>query len=308
MRRCVRVLGWGRLLLFRRRKVCYSKKESTLYCRDLVRRTDYEHFLCNFFLPKEVRLDNLVLRAFNSEVASIREKSEDLSTGGFKLDWWRKAIAGCYNGTVEPPAQPIMQLLHRTIQTHNLTHTWFKKILAARERDLRTRCTKNNTEELETYAEETSSSLLYLSLETLNIRDTDATHAASHVGKAVGISRILRGTPFHLQTRECYLPVDILAKYNVVQEDLFRGSFPENFPDVIYHTASIAHQHLKHARSIGENSNRLVQSVLLTAQIADDYLHALEKYQFDIFNPKLHSRMKLPLQGKLMLSKWRNKF
>jgi len=35
---------------------------------------------------------------------------------------------------------------------------------------------------LETYAENTSGSLNYLTLETLGIRDTNADHAASHLG------------------------------------------------------------------------------------------------------------------------------
>jgi NADH dehydrogenase [ubiquinone] 1 alpha subcomplex assembly factor 6 len=95
---------------------------------------------------------------------------------------------------------------------------------------------------LENFTEDTSSSLLYLTLESLRIRNMDADHAASHIGthppclpasasgsdahsflpvpgcvdcrsgKAVGISVLLRGTPYHLQHRQTYLPMDLLAK------------------------------------------------------------------------------------------------
>ena len=89
---------------------------------------------------------------------------------------------------------------------------------------------------LENFTEDTSSSLLYLTLESLRIRNMDADHAASHIGivsrslawsdcavltllgtcvwpgKAVGISFLLRGTPYHLQQRQTYLPMDLLAK------------------------------------------------------------------------------------------------
>ena len=43
------------------------------------------------------------------------------------------------------------------------------------------------------YAENTASSLLYLQLETLNVRNNEADHAAGHVGKAIGIATLLRG-------------------------------------------------------------------------------------------------------------------
>jgi NADH dehydrogenase [ubiquinone] 1 alpha subcomplex assembly factor 6 len=94
---------------------------------------------------------------------------------------------------------------------------------------------------LENFTEDTASSLLYLTLESLRIRNMDADHAASHIGivffdrvrvrvcivgryvltllcacvcpgKAVGISFLLRGTPYHLQQRQTYLPMDLLAK------------------------------------------------------------------------------------------------
>ena len=66
--------------------------------------------------------------------------------------------------------------------------------------------------QLEKHAENTAASLLYLQLEALGIRSVHADHAASHIGKAVGIATLLRATPFHASRRTFLLPSDISAK------------------------------------------------------------------------------------------------
>jgi NADH dehydrogenase [ubiquinone] 1 alpha subcomplex assembly factor 6 len=65
---------------------------------------------------------------------------------------------------------------------------------------------------MEKYAEETASSLLYLSLECLGSKDVNFDHAASHLGKAVGICTFLKGTAYHIKKRTIYLPLSLLAK------------------------------------------------------------------------------------------------
>lgn len=70
-------------------------------------------------------------------------------------------------------------------------------------------------DDLEKYAENTASILLYLELQMMGITDVHADHAASHVGKAVGITTLIRGTPFHIRDRTFYLPSEIMAKVRI---------------------------------------------------------------------------------------------
>ena len=48
-----------------------------------------------------------------------------------------------------------------------------------------------------------------------DVRNVHADHAASHVGKALGIVTLLRATPFHGSRRRVYLPNDIMIKVNM---------------------------------------------------------------------------------------------
>lgn len=44
------------------------------------------------------------------------------------------------------------------------------------------------------------------------IKNIHADHAASHIGKALGLTTVLRAMPYHAQRRRLYLPLDIIVK------------------------------------------------------------------------------------------------
>jgi len=60
--------------------------------------------------------------------------------------------------------------------------------------------------ELEVYAENTRSLLLYMNLHLMNIDNKDALTAASHIGRAVGICDVIKKVPFYLAMHRGYLP------------------------------------------------------------------------------------------------------
>jgi hypothetical protein len=52
--------------------------------------------------------------------------------------------------------------------------------------------------ELEVYAENTRSLLMYLNLHILRIDDPNALSAASHIGRCIGICDVIKKIPFYL--------------------------------------------------------------------------------------------------------------
>lgn len=77
--------------------------------------------------------------------------------------------------------------------------------------------------DMETYAENTASTLLYLQLESLGVRDVSADHAASHLGKAIGIATLLRALPFHASRRRLVLPAQVTAKVCMIHAEMVKG-------------------------------------------------------------------------------------
>ncbi|XP_027512770.1 NADH dehydrogenase (ubiquinone) complex I, assembly factor 6 isoform X4 [Corapipo altera] len=173
----------------------------------------------------------------------IKDSITQKTTGLMRMQFWREAVEDIYCDN--PPHQPVATELWRAVKRHNLTKMWFMKIIDEREKNLDDRAYRN-IQELETYAENTQSALLYLTLEMLGVRDIHADHAASHIGKAQGIVTCLRATPYHSTRQKVFLPMDICMLHGVSQEDFIRGKQEKNVRDVIYDIASQAHIHLEH--------------------------------------------------------------
>ena len=124
---------------------------------------------------------------------------------------------------------------------------------------------------LESYAENTQSTLLYLTLASLPLSSLTADHLASHIGKAVGIVATLRSFPLvafpgpptahHTQQPQgvsrqgcVLLPLDVLARHCVSEESILRGG-PEaasaaGLRDAVFEVATRANDHLITAREM----------------------------------------------------------
>ncbi|XP_063780206.1 NADH dehydrogenase (ubiquinone) complex I, assembly factor 6 isoform X2 [Pseudophryne corroboree] len=221
-----------------------------------------------------------------------------------RMEFWRDTIQEIYNGN--PPHHPVALELSKAVQKHNLTKRWLTRIIDEREKNLDDRAYRN-IKEMETYAENTQSSLLYLTLETLDVRDVHVDHAASHIGKAQGIITCLRAVPFHSSRRQVFLPVDICILHGASQEDFIRGNQERNVKDVIFDIASQAHVHLEHARSF---QNKVLAKAFPAFNITvpmDSYLKRLRKADFNIFHPSLQRRNPW-LPWSLYVQSWRKTY
>ncbi|XP_056618968.1 NADH dehydrogenase (ubiquinone) complex I, assembly factor 6 isoform X2 [Triplophysa dalaica] len=220
------------------------------------------------------------------------------------MQFWKSAVEDIYRD--DPPAHPISAELWRAVRKHTLTKRWMLRIINEREKDIEDRAYRN-LQELEAYGENTQSSLLYLLLETLGVRNVHADHAASHIGKAQGILTCLRATPYNSRRRKVYLPMDICMLHGASQEDFIRDSREQNIRDVAYDIASQAHVHLQHARSFNMNVPRAAMPAFLQTVVLEDYLHRVRKADFDVFHPSLQKRNPL-LPFHLYLRSWKKTY
>lgn len=131
---------------------------------------------------------------------------------------------------------------------------------------------------LETYAENTYSTLMYLTLATLPLHSMAADHVASHIGKATGIVAVLRGLPLlafppppnHHSNNAAFggslggsgrgrqgavvLPLDVMADTGLKEEEVFRqGADAPGLKDTIFAIATRANDHLITAREMLNN-------------------------------------------------------
>lgn len=157
-------------------------------------------------MPSSSRQAYFALRAFNVEIANIKDASRSMGrsrantdnddefiTGDSSLasrlrfQWWKDGIAEVFEGkldnenvnttgadpilrslTSSRKQNPTMRSLSHAIHDHDLTHRFLRRIMEAREEDLDViqyeKCTG-----VAQYGEDTISSLLYLTLETVGV-------------------------------------------------------------------------------------------------------------------------------------------
>jgi NADH dehydrogenase [ubiquinone] 1 alpha subcomplex assembly factor 6 len=212
----------------------------------------------------------LAIRAFNIEVARIADLVSNPTVGTMRMQFWKDAINSTFDG--KPPAEPVAILLAAVLENCHLNKSWFIRVISTRERYL-TNPPYTNLADLESYAENTYSTLLYLTLSAYPLHSITMDHIASHIGKANGITAILRGFPLvafpppptkHPSPTSGFgnppsgsrrggitLPLDIMARTGVREEDIYRqGGNAPGLKDAVFEVATRASDHLITARSM----------------------------------------------------------
>lgn len=61
-----------------------------------------------------------------------------------------------------------------------------------------------------------------------------------HLGKAIGMVRLLQGIPYHATLRRCYLPGLVCAAHGLSTESVIRGQSSEALKDTVLDVATVA--------------------------------------------------------------------
>lgn len=241
------------------------------------RKGDYDAYLIRQFVPKSARDAYDALRTLNLELARLPETVSNPTIGRFRMQFWRDAVNNTFAG--KPPREPISIVLHSAITA--LTERsqsgsakslkfWLLRLINTREQHMDNRPFPSLTA-LEEYAENTYSTLMYMTLAAIPVRSVHTDHLASHIGKACGIVATLRGIPIlaappqPIQTRSgvdvgitrnpaLLLPLDVMAQVGLREEDVFRkGPDAEGLQDAVFNVATRANDHLITAREMLKN-------------------------------------------------------
>lgn len=194
------------------------------------------------------------------------------------MQFWRDTVNKTFAGN--PPREPISILLHKAIadlaertgstSSASSIKFWLLRFINTRERHMDNR-PFTSLAALEDYAENTYSTLMYMTLAAMSMRSVHMDHLASHIGKACGIVAVLRGVsvlaapprPVHTpggveagnsRSQALLLPLDIMAEVGLREEDVFRhGPAAPGLQDAIFKVATRAHDHLITAREMLNN-------------------------------------------------------
>lgn len=184
------------------------------------------------------------------------------------------------------------------------TRRFLERLLDARETDLDIR-QYESMDQCQQYADDTVSSLLYLTLETVQVRDDAADQAASHAGIGIGLTTLLRATPYRLlnggempipsqllpsnfpyhQLLPTYLggDTDRLNGDGSVDDIVLSESDSQNLLDAVRHMADTATDHLALARSLQSQVPSRGRCCLLPVIPSATYLSKLKQNEHNLF-------------------------
>lgn len=248
------------------------------YCVNQLRQGDYDSYLIRQFVPRSAQDAYDALRTLNLELARLPETVSNPTIGRLRMQFWRDTIDNTFAG--DPPREPISILLHKAIndlaqRTGSNRSTTSIKFWLSRFIDTRDKYMDNrpftSLAALEDYAENTYSTLMYMTLAAMPLRSVHMDHLASHIGKACGLVATLRGVPVlaapprpvntpggvqhgNLRNQALQLPLDVMAEVGLREEDVFRhGPQAAGLQDAIFKVATRAHDHLITAREMITN-------------------------------------------------------
>jgi phytoene synthase len=208
----------------------------------------------------------------------VRESVSQPMLGQIRLQWWRENIAAAFeSGAVRH--HPVVEAL-AAIRDLGLTRDHFDRLIDARESDLEDE-PPASLAALEDYAEGTSSRLIYLALEVLQVRDMAAVESGRQVGIAYALSGLLRAVPFLTAAGRRIIPRDIAARSGLEFGDFrgWRGS--PALCAAVAEIAAAASRHLEAARA--HPIARAAIPALLPAVIARQSLTRLQQAGYDPF-------------------------
>ena len=250
------------------------------YCGREARRHDPDRYLCSLFAAADARPRLHALLAFNIEVAKTAEVVSENLLGQIRLQWWRESIAGIYDGS--PRHHAVVEPLAEAVAACGLTRGYFERIIDARASDLGGQ-QPESLDALETYATETSATLLWLAAEVLGAQGEAVTLAVRHVGIAWALAGILRAVPFHARAGRMLLPRDLSEPAGLAASSLWEQRSSGKLQGVVEAVSTRARAHLAQAREVRRDVPIVALPALLPAALADCYLNDLAKMGQDPF-------------------------
>ena len=326
------------------------------YCVELVQNRDRESYLCGLLMPYDARKSYFAIRAWNVELASIKDGSTQKKSRGstdgdgpnvalqVRFQWWWDALNQIYDNPQEEQndidesdyapfsvastlaasylKNPIVRVLNYAVHEKQLTRRFIERLSEAREMDMRSQQHETMNDMIE-YADNIFSSLLYLTLETMNVRDESVDAVAQHAGIGIGLVTALRGIRMRLIRGECSIPKELLPPDFSIDKLIYtnNSSFADDFEEdksqndfnekenllneeerqilcnAVEQICILAYSHLTRAQELQSDVPKHARTCFLPVIPAMHYLGKLEKAEYDIFDDKLleHDNMTILL-------------
>lgn len=246
-----------------------------------VRAHDPERFLISLFAADEDRPALHALYAFNLELARVAGTVSEPILGQVRLQWWREAIEGLYDGT--PRQHEVVLALADVMRERTLSREAFESLISGREAELEAE-PPATSDDLEAYLRATSAALVVQSLHAVGVPEEDPLlEIGREVGLAGGYATILKALQTAGGRRRPLIPNEVLSRYGIGTADIATGRATPGLAMAVREIVDRAESHLATARRSAVRPARRHMAPLLSAALVPSYLRALKSAGYDPF-------------------------
>jgi phytoene synthase len=271
-------------------------RDAAAYCADLVRSHDFPRYASTLFLPGVHRRPMLAIYAFNVEVARVRDQVSQPLPGQMRLQWWIDLLAGHDQGSIE--GNPVASELMWTIRTWRLPLDRLAQLVIEHEFDLYND-PMPSLSALESYANDTASTLFACCARILARPSEAIDHAARHAGLAYGMIDVINKLPQDIARRQLFLPQQFLQQHGSSLEEVFAGKQTPQARAAVDQLVTEANKHLKTALSLLAEVPQEVRPAFLPLALVRRDIKRMERRDNDPFVLRLMPRFRM------LLALWR---
>lgn len=212
----------------------------------------------------------------DNEALSKNERRENLHR-------WREDLNRVYRGNASP-ALPVVQELQPFIEHHRLPQNYFDELLRGVEMDLDID-RYEDFPHLEEYCYRVASVVGLLSIEIFGYQHPETRDYAIALGKALQLTNILRDVGTDAAKKRIYLPLVLMRKHGVTEEDIFQSRYNDRFIAVAGEVADRARVFYREAHAtLPAADRRAMVAAELMGSVYWKLLGKLEAQNFNVLS------------------------
>jgi phytoene synthase len=186
------------------------------YCQEKAAKSGSSFYYSFLFLPPERRRAIIALYAFCREVDDVVDECTDTDVARTKLAWWRKEVAGVFEGAAQ---HPVAQALIPVVRQFGLPRRHFEEIIDGMEMDL----SYNRYPDfatLQSYCYRVAGAVGLMAATIFGYRDPATLTYAENLGTAFQLTNIIRDVGEDARRNRIYLPLDELSRFGLSATDV----------------------------------------------------------------------------------------
>jgi NADH dehydrogenase [ubiquinone] 1 alpha subcomplex assembly factor 6 len=249
-------------------------------CAAAVREHDPDRYLATLFAPSEARQALFALYAFDHQIARVRHLVREPMAGLVRFQWWRDALEGIAAG--RPLAHPVIAALHADWATFAPLRPRLERAIDAREVEFRADPPADMAE-LEERLEGSHGEITLAAVALLGADTKPVCAAARHLGRALGLVRLIQALPVDLSRDPMRLPLSVINRSEIDRESSEQPRAGRALAPLVADLAARAQSHLQQSRRYRREVPRAALPALLHATLLERYLGRLARAGHDPF-------------------------